>query len=153
MADRIPENFAAVRSTIKDWLVEAEVRYTPLKLSNSVWGYSAENDDQVFMVYQMSGQPEKLMVALIADLSDYEQLISKLSAQDRRALLFEIRFALLAVDVEFNIPNDELKAIQVERQIFLEDGLTRTVFWDKVYNIHKAMLAILWAVERRCPLE
>ena len=153
MGDRIPEKFDAVRSKVKNWLIEERVKYTPMKVADWVWGYAGEKENQVFQVYQVSGRPESLMVAIGADLSDYQQLISKLSEQDRRALLFEVRLALLSIDVEFDIPNNELRLIPVQRQIFVDDGLTRTEFWDKVYNIHKAMLAILWTVERRCPLE
>lgn len=154
MADQVPLEFDATRKTVKALIREHQCQFAPNKAAGWVWGYAVQKDEQAFSVYQRTGRPDALFISLSADISDYNHLIESLPPKDRDDLLFDLRFALLACDVEFDIPNNAVRdSVLLTRQLFVEDGITRTVFWDKVFAIHKATLALVWTIERRIPLQ
>lgn len=154
MADQIPSDFDGTRKHVKALIQEHQCQFAPNKSPGWVWGYAVQKDGQAFNVYQRSGRPDALFISLPADISDYNHLIESLSETERENLLFEVRFALIACDVEFEIPNNTLRdSITLIRILFVQDGITRTAFWDKVFAIHKATLALLWTIERRIPLQ
>ena len=138
MADQIPSDFDGTRKHVKALIQEHRCEFAPNKGPGWVWGYAIEKDGQAFSVYQRSGRPDALFISLSADISDYNHLIESLSVTDREKLLFEVRLALLSCDVEFEILNNELRdSIMLMRLLFVQDGITRTAFWDKVFAIHK----------------
>jgi hypothetical protein len=149
--DKIPEEFNKVRSQVKKWIIEAGCRFTPSKGSNWVWGYGVRKVEQGFTVCQLSEHPEVLILSLAADLIEYQQLFETLSLKKRKELVFDIRLALLNQDVESEVP-DDLKLVRLQRELFVDD-LNRTQFWDKVFHIWKAMLAVTYLVERCIPLD
>jgi hypothetical protein len=140
--------FDAIRKKIKDWILEQQCKFTPTKRQGWVWSYTVEKGGYAFSVYQLTGRSNSIFIAVSADLDDYQQRIENLPEKERMELLFEIRFALLNVDVEFDIPNDELKTVEIYWQIF-SDKLTQAEFWEKVFQVQKALLAIVWVLERK----
>lgn len=130
------------------WITEQQYRFTPVKHTGWVWSYAFKKDGFGFSIYQKNGRPESLFVAVNAELDDYRQRIDALSELDRAGLLFDLRFALLNFDVEFDIPKNELKTVNISWQIFAE-SLTRAEFWRVAFQIQKALLATMWTLERR----
>ncbi|HEY6803473.1 MAG TPA: DUF2299 family protein [Pyrinomonadaceae bacterium] len=151
MADRIPEPYEKFRSQIKNWVIEERCQFTPTKGKDWAWAYTVTKEDHTpFTVFQYNGRPESLFISAIADLSDYQQLFNGLTEREQREFVLSLRIALTHLDVEFDVA-ENLSQINMLRQMFLED-MTRTVFWDKVFSMNKAMLTVAWKVETRIPL-
>lgn len=140
-------SFDEIRKTVKDWVVERQFRFTPSKDQGWVWGYNIEKGDFGFSVYQPSGHPEVLIIRVNADLEDYQSRVEDLSEKERMELIFDLRFKLLNLSIEFDIPNDELKVEEIYRELMTE-SLNKTDFWESVFQIQKGLLATVWTLER-----
>ena len=73
--------------------------------------------------------------------------MAALPQKKRQDFLWDLRFDLLMTDVEFSGLSDPLGRIGVGQPIFY-DALSKDLFMQRLSEVKKALLLILWKIAR-----
>jgi hypothetical protein len=99
-----------------------------------------------FGISQEVGKPRVIALALTLPFDRYQPLLSD-KPEERYSFLRELRLQLIQFDVEFNLPLD-FTSVMIAKHIYL-DGLTEDSFWRHVHEMRRAMLVVIWTLERK----
>jgi hypothetical protein len=100
------------------------------------------------IISQHSRKPDRILIeGAISFADDHAKKFAALSAAKRQDFLWDLRFDLLATDVEFSGLAEPLKRITLAQPIFY-DALTKDSFMQRVSEVKKALLLVLWKVSR-----
>jgi hypothetical protein len=77
---------------------------------------------------------------MIAKDKDYQNAYKLLPALDQTDFFYDLKLALLQMNVTFNLENGfrELQSVTVAKPIYF-DGLTKDKFFDTVFTVHRAI--------------
>lgn len=144
--DRDTEN---IRLKIRSWLIEQGYSIQPKDDPASKWGLIAlEYGKQEFGFFVGVFSPHTIQLALTLPVDDFQAKLDALPAQARHEFLYDLRIALIAFDVNFNIPNGSFSELEFGTGVFVE-GLTRAGFFQAVGELRKAILLTAMMLERK----
>lgn len=148
--DRYPK-----RARVKEWL-STEWDLSEIYDPNTSWIVQATNktaaaDGQAFVVLQTTIFPDQILIQGSAEVVPemQEQLIA-MPAAERREFLWDLRFGLLKLGVEFTGVVDPLELVMIRKTIW-DDGLTKDVFMTRVDDVNSAVVFVIWMLQRRLP--
>lgn len=149
-SDRFPK-----RVLVKNWL-NIEWSLSDIYDPNTHWILQATQKEdkaggQAFAVLQTTMFPDQLLIqGSVEVMPEMQKQITELSAAARQDLLWELRFGLLNMGVEFTGVTEPLELIMIRKSIW-DDALTKDCFMNRVDEVNAAAVFILWTLQRRLP--
>lgn len=143
------------RARIKNWL-ETEWLLSEIHDPNTSWVVQATNrtaaaDGQSFVVLQTPLFPDQMLIQGSVEVeAEMQEQLTALSATERREFLWELRFGLLKLGVEFIGVADPLDEVMIRKTIW-DDALTKDEFMNRVDQVNSAVIYVIWMLQRRLP--
>lgn len=147
------ENAEAVRGRIQSWLLAEGWELAEKDHAEAVWLLEARDaGGRHLIVGQKRGKTDQLILEGAVVLSETHQTsFEALDGEARQELLWDLRFLLLGLGVEFQGVQDPFRRVTVGQRIYF-DGLTRDGFLQRVTQVRNAILATIWTFARRLNL-
>ena len=102
-------------------------------------------DIEDFYLYRRIGSGDSALLSRSAE----DELLDWFSeAEVKDAILWELRFRLLNMSVDFSGIGEPLERVTVAQRIYL-DGLTKDRFLQRVAVVKNALIAVIWSIGRR----
>lgn len=149
--DRYPK-----RARVKDWL-ETEWTLSEIYDPNTSWIVQAINkapgaEEQAFLVLQTTIFPDQLLIQGSTEVvPEMQEQLTAMTAAERREFIWELRFGLLKLGVEFTGVVDPLEMVMVRKTIW-DDALTKDEFMNRVDQVNSAVIYVIWMLQRRLPV-
>jgi hypothetical protein len=142
--------YDALRAKITTWLLGEGWQISEKPHGDALWLLEAsDSQGRHVAVGQRRGKPEQILLEAAVGLSEHhQQRFSELAPAARQELLWELRFGLLALGVDFHGAQEPLQRVVIGHRIY-EDGLTRDLFAQRLFQVRNALLTVLWTVARR----
>ena len=113
------------------------------------WALVAKSNGRTVVVVQLKKRPDALLLQCVVAVSDDHQAqINSLEPKERRDLVWDIRFQLLGMGIDFAGVTDSPKQIFLKKLLYWE-GLTRNELSDSMRKVLDANLAVIWIVQRK----
>lgn len=139
-----------IRETVRGFLLEDQWQLGDVSGPDLAWGHLAtDRQGRKLVIAQRTGRTDEIV--LQANVNVHETTRAKLQAlipEDRKGFLWDLRLALLQMNVEFNGLNDDPQNIRVVSRIFF-DGMSKDVFFQRLSEVRKALLTVLWMLNRK----
>jgi len=139
-----------IRETVRGFLIEDQWRLGELSGPDLVWGHLAsDRQGRKLVIGQRRDRTDEVL--LQARVSVHENTRAQLKAlipEDRKGFLWDMRMALLQMNVDFNGITDDPTNIRVMTRIFF-DGMSKDVFFQRLSEVRRALLTILWMLNRK----
>ncbi|MCK4388023.1 MAG: DUF2299 family protein [Dehalococcoidia bacterium] len=139
-----------IRAQIQTWLMEEGWRIRPESVPDAEWFISGESEAGVRIgVGQRRGSADQIIAqGSVTTNQTHQQQIAQLSTEERNDFLWDMRFRLLNMGVEFSGITDTPQEIRISQRIYY-DGLTKDHFLQRVSQVRNGVLAVIWMVARR----
>ena len=137
------------RSRIQSWLMQEGWKIAEGIHPNASWVINAsQNSGFTLVVIQPSNLRDQVVIQAGVNIDDNAQkLLVAMEGAQRRALLWELRFDLLKMGVDFGGFEDPPKHLTVTQRMY-DDGLTKDRFLQRVTKIKNAQVLIIWTLQR-----
>ncbi len=139
-----------LRTLIQTWLNEEGWRTRPENVPDAEWFISGESEARVRIgIGQRRGSPDQVIVqgSVTFDQTHRDQ-IARLPTEERSVFLWDMRFSLLNMGVEFSGVTDTPQEVRISQRIYY-DGLTKDCFLQRVSQVRNGVLAVLWMVAKK----
>ncbi len=92
--------------------------------------------------------PDRISIeAGITIIDDHVNKFAGLPKKKMREFLWDLRFALLQMDVAFQGLSEPLQQVMVGQTLYC-DALTKDLFMQRLSEVEKAVLLVIWKVGR-----
>lgn len=139
-----------IRETVREFLEEDQWKLGEVSGPDLAWGHLAtDRQNRRIVVAQRKERADEILIQ--ARVTVHENTRSRLQAlipEDRRGFLWDLRMALLQMHVDFNGVTDDPTEIRVMTRIFF-DGMSKDVFFERLSNVRRALLTVLWMLNRK----
>jgi len=135
------------RDKIQNWLMSEGWQIAEQAHPNMSWLIRAEDAGGRRILVGQSKAREDLihLEARVNIEDDYRQRFESLPDDERRKILWDLRFRLLHMNVDFAGVAERLAAVVLTQRIYL-DGLTKDAFIQRFLNVRNAEIAVIWSV-------
>lgn len=137
-----------IKDSVRTYLIEDQWKVKPVE-GRVTWAFVAEDSQGRKIV--VGQQPERrdaiFVQARLSVSDDWRARLSQLEPTERSELLWDIRFELLRMEPEFSGVAEDLQHIVVTQRIFF-DGMTKDLFFQRVSQVRKSLLAAWWSLAR-----
>jgi hypothetical protein len=139
-----------IQSKIQAWLMEEGWRIRQEQAPDAEWFVSGESEARVRIgVGQRKGSPDQIIVQGSVTIDQaHQDKINKLPKDERGKFLWDLRFSLLNLGVEFSGVTEPPQEIRISQRIY-EDGLTKDRFLQRVSQVRNGVLNVLWMIARK----
>lgn len=143
-----------VRAQVQTWLLGEGWRLTEKNLDGALWLLEAQDSaGRHLAVGQRQGRPDQIVLeGAVGIAPQHRTRFEELDAAARQDLLWDLRFRLLGLGVEFQGVEEPLTRVMVAQRIYF-DGLTKDRFLQRVSQVRNGIIAVIWSVARRLQLE
>jgi len=143
----------AVRGRIQSWLLGEGWELAEKDHGEALWLVEARDaGGRHLIVGQKRGKPDQVILEGAVVLSEpHQRSFEALNPEARQELLWELRFSLLGLGVEFQGVQDPFRRITLGQRVYY-DGLSRDGFLQRVTQVRNAVLATIWTFARRLNL-
>lgn len=136
-------------SRIERWLLSEDWstnRHAPME--GWAWILAGVNVKTTLLFMQPSRHPDRVLIQGEIKVDDEQQrAFNALPSEKRDVMIWELRFALLQMGVEFVGIQLPLESIFLRKSIY-EDGLTKDAFMQRARDVHRAILLVQWTLAR-----
>jgi len=138
---------------IKDWLTDEGIFRTQVTDENAHHHFQIEfpsgSGNLRGIIFPKPSEDIVLIIGGAGLSQEHYQKLKSMPPQERKNLLWDMRFDLLFKESEFKmIPNPEdLQQIQFIRPLRL-DGLTRNILMDAIRDNYRCVLYVTWTMMR-----
>lgn len=144
------------RKTLKQWLSAEGYSITDGTSDGTVWAFSAiEQSGFGVGVSQPTGPATVVNINVTVPLDEYQVQMAKLLLGERTEFLWELRFQLLNMATEFNLQADKPEdaanlptSVLISQPVYIQ-GITKDLFFRRILEVRKALLAVQWMFERK----
>ena len=140
------------RNKVRLWLTR-EWAITELCDPNVAWTIqvSAASERPGVIVVQPKEVPDLLLIqGSVSVEPEMQEALGAMSAAERQEILWELRFGLLDLGVEFTGVTLQPEMIMLRKSIY-DDALTKDAFLHRVDELSNAVVFVLWTLQRRLP--
>jgi hypothetical protein len=140
----------AMLEEIKAWLIEEGWSVRQERPVGMAWSLVATSRQQVLVnLQQRSDHPDQVLIFAILQLEEATcDQIMQLPMAERRELLWDVRFRLLQLGVEFDGITEPPQRVTVGLAIY-RDGLGKDNLLRRMTQVHNATLAAAWTFARK----
>jgi hypothetical protein len=142
--------FAIIRQKVADWFVAEGLTVAQASSSDAAWLLHVnDSENRVIFAGQDPDRPNVVAIMGPVQLGEPHFLkIDALAPPDREAFLWDLRFELLRMGVEFQGVTHPLRQVTVSHRVHWE-GLQKGQFLDAVALVKRGVLAVVWSVQRK----
>lgn len=142
-----------VRAQVQTWLLGEGWRLTEKSHGDALWLLEARDAaGRHLVVGQKQGKQDQILLeGAVGIAPQHGTQIEGLPFADRQELLWDLRFTLLGLGVEFQGVEEPLTRVMVGQRIYF-DGLTKDRFLQRVSQVRNGIIAVIWSVARRLNL-
>lgn len=140
----------ALRARITQWLLAEGWQLSERPHPEAVWLLEARDTaDRFVLVGQKKAKNGQILIEATVGISpEHREQLAALSPEARQEILWELRFALLHLGLEFHAVQEPLERVSLGQRIY-EDGLTQDAFLQRVSLVRNGILAVVWTISRR----
>jgi hypothetical protein len=144
---------ADTRAKVQSWLLGEGWSLTEKNHDDAVWLLEARDGGGRHIVTgQKKGATDQVLLEGVVGIADaHQEQFAALPAEVRQELLWELRFALLNMGVEFSGVQEPFNRVMVGQRIY-HDGLTQDRYLQRVSQVRSAIIAVIWTIARRLGL-
>jgi hypothetical protein len=138
-----------IREQIEEWLNGEGWSVSELTHDQTQWLLRAQDQQQGVLLVGQSKAPED-QLRLQADINidpAHREKLGELSEKQRDEMLWQLRFSLLEMNLQFTGLSASPERITVFRHLYL-DGLNKNLFMEAVGRVRSAVLMIIWRFRR-----
>ena len=129
----------ARRNKVQQWLMEEGWQVGLRILPDTVWVLTCEDQGKRHItIVQETGRKDR--IAIVAALSvgaQHQERLNQLPQKERRELIFELRQAIILLDVGYAGIQEPLKQMIFDQRIY-DDGLSKDAFLQRITKVRNA---------------
>jgi hypothetical protein len=135
------------RDQVQNWLMNEGWQISEQPHQEAEWLIRAEDAARRrIMVGQDKARPDMIRLEARVNLAEeHAAMFASLPDEDRRAILWELRFRLLALNVDFVGVAEPMQGVLLTQRIYM-DGLTKDSFLQRFTNIRNAVITVIWSI-------
>jgi hypothetical protein len=136
-------------NAIEAWLLAEGYTLNKLSHENTQWLLEARDPDNRPFLIGLQKTPED-QIRIQATLSfdpGAQSRFTALSKEDRDNYLWEVKFRLLQMGLNFTGFGDPMQQVAVVKSLYL-DGFNKNLFIHTLETVRNALLVVLWSFHR-----
>lgn len=141
-----------IKDEIQKWLADEGYFRQKVPDENSNFHFIINYpESHVIDVIQPKGKEDMIVIGCATNVSpEHLSQMKKMNLEDREDFIWEFRFALngLLVDFQIQHPENILQSYVVSTEIY-EDGLNKDRLISSVKNVFRAKLQGLWKIQQK----
>ena len=139
-----------IKEQIQKWLMEEGWRIRAENVPDAEWFLSGESEARVRIgIGKKRERPDQIIIqGSVTFNQTHRDQIARLLLEERSDFLWDMRFSLLNMGVEFSGVTDIPQEVRISQRIYY-DGLTKDRFLQRVSQVRNGVLNVLWMVAKR----
>ena len=140
------QNTDSIRDQVQNWLMSEGWQLSEPTHPEFAWLIRAEDaGERRILVGQNKAREDRVHLEANVRISDdHRKQFESLPEDKRREVLWDLRFQLLQMNVDFVGVAEPLKDIILTQRIYL-DGLTKDAFIQRFLTVRNAVIAVIWS--------
>ena len=141
-----------IQQKISSWLVEENYGVKVQENPNVYFVINAQHPTGIGLaIGQEVGKKDRLVISASLNLDeDAQKRLRSLPEKERQDILWDIRFGLIALDVQFQmIPNGNMPTVIQVSKLLYYDGVTKDRFMGLVQKVTDSLLLVVWKLQRK----
>ena len=136
----------ATRDKVQNWLMSEGWQIAEPTHPEFAWLIQAEDGgERKILVGQNKAREDRIhLEANIRISDDHRKLFESLAEDKRKEILWNLRFQLLQMNVDFVGVAEPLQDVVLTQRIYL-DGLTKDAFIQRFITVRNAIIAVIWS--------
>jgi hypothetical protein len=149
-AEATPQAPARLQAQVAQWLLSESWQLTARDHPEALWLLEARDAaDRFVLVCQKKNRSDQVVMEATVGISpEHREQLAALPAEERREILWELRFTLLQMGLEFHAVQEPLERVSLGQRIY-EDGLGKDAFLQRISLVRNGILAVVWTISRR----
>jgi hypothetical protein len=137
------------RDRVQNWLMSEGWQIAEPTHPEFAWLIRAEDGgERRILVGQNKARRDQIHLEARVNIADeHRKKFDSLPGDKRRENLWNLRFRLLMMNVEFAGVAEPMEAVVLTQRIYL-DGLTKDTFIQRFNTIRNAVIAVIWSIIR-----
>ncbi|MCF8053352.1 MAG: DUF2299 family protein [Desulfobacterales bacterium] len=137
----------AVRDQVQNWLMSEGWQISEQSHPDLAWLIRAEDAaKRRILVGQSKARPDMIHLEARVNLADeHRKMFENLPQETRRKILWDLRFRLLSMNVDFVGVTEPMQAVLITQRIYL-DGLTKDNFLQRFSNVRNGVITVIWSI-------
>ena len=138
-----------IRDKVQKWLMGEGWQISEQSHPDALWLIRAEDAAQRrILIGQNKARPDQLHLEARVNLAEeHRKLFETLPQAKRREILWELRFRLLSMNVDFAGVAEPMQAVVLTQRIYA-DGLTKDAFLQRFLMVRNAVISVIWSIIR-----
>jgi hypothetical protein len=135
------------RDQVQNWLMSEGWQIAEQSHPDLAWLIRAEDAAQRrILVGQSKARADMIHLEARVNLADeHRKMFENLPQETRRKILWDLRFRLLAMNVDFVGVTDPMQAVLITQRIYL-DGMTKDNFLQRFANVRNGVITVIWSI-------
>jgi hypothetical protein len=132
---------------VQSWLMSEGWQISEQAHPDLTWLVRAEDAaKRRILVGQSKARPDMILLEARVNLADeHRKMFENLPQDKRRKILWDLRFRLLSMKVDFAGVTEPMQSVQVTQRIYL-DGLTKDNFLQRFVTVRNALITVIWSI-------
>jgi len=135
------------RDQVQKWLMSEGWQISEQPHPDFEWLMRAEDAAQrKIVIGQNKARPDMIHLEASVNLADADRkMFENLPDEKRKEILWELRFRLLSMNVDFVGVTEPMQTILLTQRIYL-DGLTKDAFLQRFSVVRNAVITVIWSI-------
>jgi len=135
-----------IRDMVQNWLMSEGWQIAEPTHPEFAWLIRAEDGgERRILVGQNKAREDRVHLEANVKISDdHRKLFEGLAADKRKEILWNLRYQLLQMNVDFVGVAEPLQDVILTQRIYL-DGLTKDAFIQRFLTLRNAVIAVIWS--------
>lgn len=136
-----------IRDQVQNWLMGEGWQISEQPHPGALWLIRAEDGARrKVLVGQNQARPDQIHLEASVNLSDeHRTLFENLPDDERRQILWKLRFRLLALNVDFVGVAEPMRSVLLTQRIYM-DGLSKDGFLQRFQVVRNAVVTVIWSI-------
>jgi len=143
------QNTGMTRENVQKWLMGEGWQISEQPHPDLLWLIRAEDAAQRrILIGQNKARPDQINLEARVNLAEaHQKMFENLPEEKRREILWELRFRLLSMNVDFAGVAEPMQAVVLTQRIYT-DGLTKDAFLQRFFIVRNAVISVIWSIIR-----
>jgi len=143
------QNVEQLRDKVQKWLMGEGWQISEQSHPDVLWLIRAEDAAQrKILIGTNKARPDQLHLEARVNLAqEHQKMFENLPQEKRREILWELRFRLLSMNVDFVGVAEPMQAVVLTQRIYA-DGLTKDAFLQRFLIVRNAVISVIWSIIR-----
>jgi hypothetical protein len=135
------------REKVQNWLMNEGWQIAEQTHPDLAWLIRAEDGAQrrILVGHSKTRDDQIHLEARVNVGDDHRKKFESLPEKRRREILWNLRFRLLSMNVDFVGVTEPMQAVLLTQRIYL-DGLTKDAFLQRFLKVRNAVITVIWSI-------